>query len=120
MELSSWMQTAAHPERLPRLQCKSHGFLGRTEEAVSKVGFRLMCVCVSVGVGIAPTSRKVWTKPLCGESSPMTFGRTVLTGTQHATSKGPSKTELTSQRLSLLWFEVLKMEPKVLHTLGRC
>lgn len=43
------MQPAAHPERLPRLQCKSHGFLGRTEEAVSKVGFRLMCVCVSGG-----------------------------------------------------------------------
>lgn len=79
---------------------------------------RLSKVCESVGT--APRSRKVWTKPLCGEGSPMTFGRAGLTGTQHATSKGPSKTELTSQQLSLLWFEELKMEPGALHSLGRC
>lgn len=60
------------------------------------MGLRLSKVCESVGT--APRSRKVWTKPLCGEGSPMTFGRAGLTGTQHATSKGPSKTELTSQQ----------------------
>lgn len=96
--------------------CKSQGFLVRTENSASEMGARPRCVCVSVGVGIVPRSRKVRTKPLRGES-PHDLWKD--TSERHSACHFKRSSQYGAH-ISTVCFDMLKMEPRTRHTLGRC